>query len=158
VGSHSKYNFKSFHEDYYRLHRKWCSVSTSPDCQTLHTRSSHRINKRWTFIFHPWHPIFHKVSASGILYKAQLNAIIVNRKYTLLGRLVNLISFLTKLQLMLKTWNVPGSTQFVDHIKMLQLKSEVSIGQLLHYTEQNVHSLWKHRWKCTNFLKRRTKT
>jgi hypothetical protein len=131
-------NFKSFHEDYYRLHRKWCSVSTSPDWQTMHTRSSHRLNKRWTFISPlPGPEYFTKCLPVIILYKAQLNAIIVNRKYTLLGRLVN-FNWCWKLEMYLKVHNL------LINIKILQLYKYYIIQNKL-----NVHSLWK----CTNFHK-----
>jgi hypothetical protein len=97
---HIPSNLKSFHEDYYglkpiRIHRELGSdvlfklLLTGRPC-IVPTLSSHRINKRWTFIS-PLHgtQYFTKCLPVIILYRAQLNAIIVNRKYTLLGRLVN---------------------------------------------------------------------
>jgi hypothetical protein len=78
-------NLRSFLKDYYRLHRELGSdvpfqlFWLADLAYSVFLRNKQKMD----IYFPPWHPIFHKVSASDyiILYKAQhTKCIIVNRK------------------------------------------------------------------------------
>jgi hypothetical protein len=71
-------NLRSFLKDYYRLHRELgiyevMSRFNFSGWQTLHTRSSCGINKRWTFISPPGTQYFTKCLPVIILYYIKHN-------------------------------------------------------------------------------------